>query len=224
MVIARDLVPSTGLETAILPPPAISGVGHTAEPAAAESDHDYGALFDLALSSQRQGDHRTAIVHYTQAIEIDPTTADAYINRGAAYESIGDLNLALKDLDLALARQQRPEAYNNRGNINFGKGHYDRAAEDYTKAIELQPANVIAHIYRGHSFRNMASYGDAIRDYNKALELADGEIDEHLRLRADAYIGLGIVHSLSAHHDDAIEHYSRAVRDCGSTPKTLLHS
>ena len=78
--------------------PAAEQFASAAESERLEPDPGYNALFDLALSSQRKGEYQKAITHYTKAIEIDSQLADAYINRGAAYEGTGDLDQALQDL------------------------------------------------------------------------------------------------------------------------------
>ena len=101
---------------------------------------EYNALIDSAYMSQMGGDYQRAIDYYTKAIDLDPQIAGVYVNRAAAYESIGDPDQALQDLDKALAIESKPEAYHNRGNIRFIKGDYDRAIQDYNKALELVPA------------------------------------------------------------------------------------
>ena len=90
--------------------------------APAESNHEYDALFQSALSAQRAGDFRKAVALYTQAIDLNSRIAGAYVNRGAAYESMGEIDLALQDYDAALAIEPRSEAYNNRGNVYSRKG------------------------------------------------------------------------------------------------------
>ena len=179
------------------------------------SDHGYDALFDWALSSQRKGDYQKAIDYYTKAIELNSQIADAYINRSAAYESTGDLDLALQDLDTALALEPKPEAYNNRGNVYFTQNDYDRAVQDYEKALELEPDNTGAHIYRGHAFKNLALYDHAIREYNEALALNPSN--------ANAHTSIGIVHSLRGDHDDAIEHYEQALKLDSGDPFIYLN-
>ena len=218
MVTARAPLPSLESQITIvpqlLPADAVQlvgahGSGHP------EPVRDYDTIHERAISFHKKGDFRKAIVCYTGAIELDPQIADAYINRGAAYECTGDLDLAFQDLDTALALELKSEAYNNRGNVHFKKRDYDRAIQDYTKAIELQPGNAGTYIYRGHSFRYLAFYGHATRDYNEALALNPGN--------ADAYVGIGIVHFLRGDHDKAIKNYDQALKIDSSDPDTYLN-
>ena len=142
-----------------------------------ESSPGDKALFDEALSFQKGGNYQKAIAYYTKAIEIRPQVSDAYINRGAAYESTGDLDLALQDLNIALGMGPRSEAYHIRGHVYFRKGDFGQAVLDLSEAIRLDSGNANAYIadaftYRGHSYRHMSCYDHAIRDYRKALALA----------------------------------------------------
>lgn len=180
-----------------------------------ESDRGYGALFDSALSFQKKGEYQKAIVHYTKAIKLNPQLSDAYINRGAAYESIGDLDLALQDVTMALHLYPKPEAYNNRANIHFEQGAFDLAIEDYSKSTELDPKNTSAYIFLGHAFKNLASYDHAIREYNKALALD--------RDSANIYVSIGIVYSLKGDHDHAMKYYDEALRRDFSDPHIYLN-
>ena len=218
MVTARALIPSLESQITIvpqlLPPVAVQLDGPDgSEPP--EPNHDYNSLFDLALSFQEKKDYRKAIVCYTKAIELSSQTANAYVNRGAAYESMGDLNLALQDFNTALALEPKSEAYNNRGNVYLKKRDYDRAVQDYKKTLELEPDNAGTHIYRGHAFKNMALYDRAIRDYNEALVLNPGN--------ADAYTSIGIIHYLRGEHDKAIKNYDQAMKLDSSDPYIYLN-
>lgn len=56
-----------------------------AEPQAVYSAHDY---FMMGLANQQNRDYRDAIADYTRAIELDPSFAPAWLNRGVAYEQL----------------------------------------------------------------------------------------------------------------------------------------
>ena len=111
---AREMAMPHPEPTLSLVPPVESAPPRLAE--------EYNALIDAAYTSQMDGNYQEAIANYTKAIELDPQIAGVYINRAAAYESIGDLDRALQDLDKALILESKPEAHHNRGNVYFTKG------------------------------------------------------------------------------------------------------
>ncbi len=85
-------------------------------------------------------EYQEAIEHYTEAIQLDPDYAKAYLNRGYAYDGLGQHQRAIEDFDKAI--QLEPDdavAYNNRGAAYYYLGQYQRAIEDYDKAIQLDP-------------------------------------------------------------------------------------
>ena len=186
-----------------------------AVPDPAGSGDDYSALFECALSAQKKGDYAAAIARYAEAIELDPHVAEVYINRGAAYESTGELDLALRDLDAALDIESRSDAYHNRGNVHFKKGDYGRAIRDYGEALKLDPGNADAHLYRGHALRNLAFYDKAIRDFEAALALDSRN--------ANAYVDIGITLHLKGDDDGAIGHYDRASEIDSDDPYIYLN-
>ncbi len=218
MVTARAPIPSLESQIIIvpqlLPADAVQlvgphGSGHP------EPVRDYDTIHERAISFHKKGDFRKAIVCYTRAIEFDPQTADAYVNRGAAYESMDDLNRALQDFNTALGLEPKSEAYNNRGNVYFMKRDYDRAIQDYSKALELGPDNAGAHLYRGHALKNVGLYDHAIRDYSEVLILDPDN--------ADAYTSIGIIHSLRGDQDNAIRNYAQALVLNPCDPYTYLN-
>ena len=222
MVTVREPIPWRGLRPRILAAPPGHDAAQRAESKNARSGRDYCSLFGLALECQLEGDQRRAIAHYTEAIKLEPRAADAYVNRAAAHQSWGDLELALRDLDQALALEASPEAYNNRGNIHFLKGDYDRAVRDYSEAVNLEPGNVSAYVGRGHSLRLLSIYGHAIRSYSEALDVIRDREGAPARHGADAHLGLGAVYSLMGENDTAISHYDRAIEFDPEDPLAYL--
>jgi tetratricopeptide (TPR) repeat protein len=64
---------------------------------------DLDTRFNLGLACLRLREPREAVVEFTSALERDPTLADAYYQRGNAYDDLGESGLALNNYAQALA-------------------------------------------------------------------------------------------------------------------------
>ena len=194
------------------PPAAAEESSESAPPS---QNLDYDELFAVALSSQKDGDYHKAITYYSEIIEAYPHIADVYINRGAAYESIGDFDLALDDLNTALELEPKFMAYNNRGSVYFKNRDYWRAIKDFSDALKLDPGNSPAYIHRGHAFSNLALYDCALQDYNEAMARDPGN--------AAIYTSLGFVYYIRGDHDNAIRNYDQALKLDSRDPYAYLN-
>lgn len=109
---------------------------------------------------------------FTVAIELDSKLVEAYNNRGACYNELGQIKLAFQDLDQAI--KLNPElslAYANRGIIYDNLRQFKQAIQEYNQAIKLNPELFEAYCYRGNIYNYMGQYGRAIEDYNQAIKL-----------------------------------------------------
>ena len=87
----------------------------------------------------------TAIADYTKVIDFDPTYADAYVNRGAAYAKLGQRELALADLNRALTLQPKNAgAFFTRGILYLEMKKYDLALPDFNNYLAIDPADTEA--------------------------------------------------------------------------------
>jgi lipoprotein NlpI len=62
-------------------------------------------------------------------------------------------------------------AFNNRGFAYGAKNDYDRAIQDLTEAIRLNPSDATAFNNRGADYRHKQDYDRAIQDYTEAIRL-----------------------------------------------------
>jgi tetratricopeptide (TPR) repeat protein len=117
-----------------------------------------------------------AIRHYTRAIELDPSLAEAYLRRGMAFRATGKLSLAIQDFERAgridpqaiSNNRYVADAYSNRGYIELNDLELGNAIEDFTKAIESYEDAL--HYYRRGQARLIAEDLDAaIEDFTRAL-------------------------------------------------------
>jgi tetratricopeptide (TPR) repeat protein len=91
-----------------------------------------------------------------------------------------------------------------RGDEKFAKKNYDKAIEDYTEAIRLNPKYWSPYYGRGVAYYWKKNYDKAIKDYTEAIRLNPKN--------ASAYIALGDSYSQRGNYDKALSDYAEAVR------------
>jgi tetratricopeptide (TPR) repeat protein len=80
---------------------------------------------------------------------------------------------------------------------------YERAIEDFGRAIELNPEDATAYHNRGSTYGDLQEYEQAIEDYDRAIELNP----EY----ATAYNNRGLAYAHLQEYERAIEDYGRAI-------------
>ena len=130
----------------------------------------------LNLDSQNRYDE--AISEYTKAIELNPNSEAAYLNRGNDYVRKLQFDLAIADFNKAIELNPNDEAaYLARGNAYINKGFRDSAVyifaiADFSKAITLNPNDAVAYDNRGYAYALNKQYDLAVPDLNKAIQLS----------------------------------------------------
>jgi tetratricopeptide (TPR) repeat protein len=79
--------------------------------------------------------------------------------------------LILSAIVIAIGCVSQAIIYYNRGNDYLHEGDYDRALENYNKAIELDPDIYQVYGNRGNIYDVKGEYEKAIADQTKALEI-----------------------------------------------------
>ena len=111
------------------------------------------------------------IEELSQTIKQQPKNAVIYNNRGTAYHSLGQHQLAVNDYDKAVAlKKDYADAYNNRGVAYYSLGKYDKAIEDFNKAISLKQNFGDAYANRGLLYLKLNKKDLGCPDAKKACE------------------------------------------------------
>jgi tetratricopeptide (TPR) repeat protein len=141
----------------------------------------------------------------------------------------------LNDVISKSPNKARP--YNNRGSLFKGENKFDRAIQDFTKAIALKPNYALPYYNRGIVYSKQKKNENALKDYSKAIELnpdyykaycergnllqsqnkfdrAIQDYNKAIELNpnyAIAYNNTGIVFKKKKKLDAALENYNKAI-------------
>ena len=120
-----------------------------------------------------------AINLFTQATEADPDYAAAYAELGQSYwrkfydtNDRAWLNQAQKGCENAVSKdQQLSQAHTCLGLVDQSKGDYERAVEDFRRAIVFEPTNDDARRGLGTAFEAWGHFDEAEHSYQQAVEV-----------------------------------------------------
>lgn len=147
------------------------------------------AAYEAGLKLLGPADFKGAVTKFSESISISETPA-AYLERGTAYEALGQSDKALLDWNRAIALDANSaNAYAARGTHYRLGGKYAEAMADLNRSIQIVP-NVDALYQRGQAFAALGKFDDAMKDYNEAIELAR-EVPFLYLARASARRALG---------------------------------
>jgi len=86
-------------------------------------------------------------------------------------------------------------------NLNLNKP--EKAFEDFSHAIDIDPSRADAYLGRANTLNTLGRYEESLADYNRAIE-----IDPEL---ANAYANRGSAHSQTGQYKEAIADYEKAL-------------
>lgn len=149
-----------------------------------------------------------AINYFTAALSLDPNDSDLYLIRGRAYENkrrklSGIYKEYIDSLNLSSS-----EALRMTRNADYNSVYLDckeKAVENYTQAIRLNPRNADAYFYRGELLRLIG------RGEEYARGIAD--LEEAVRLNPSydrAFFLLGY-HNSREQPEKAMEYFNKAI-------------
>lgn len=143
------------------------------------ADDEYQRLFALAIE-----DHR-------QAVALDPSSPDVYLNRGQAFYDRAVLDSqdrhdpkpwfdrAAADFETAIRKDPRNDrAFDRLGLVHQATGEPEKAIEDFTREMALNPLGKArlndAYCTLGSLDQGRRQFAAAARDYRKSIELGGG--------------------------------------------------
>ncbi|PRW60068.1 tetratricopeptide repeat [Chlorella sorokiniana] len=127
-----------------------------------EDPQSASAHSNLGNVHQQQGKPELAVQDYSRAVELAPQAPVPYLNRAIAKETLG-----------VQAAQ--------RGDSQGAQTLWRSAAEDASRAIELDPKEFAAWFDRGNIDMRLSDFDGALADFRRAADLAPGLAGYRLR-------------------------------------------
>ena len=124
------------------------------------------------LNNIAQGNNEQALIHFSNAIDLDPQNSEMYINRGNTYRVLEDYEMAIQDYSAAIELDPKSASvYQSRGFSFYMTLQFENAIEDFTKAIELDPKISDLYMQRGLAYADSGQSDLALADLLYFLEL-----------------------------------------------------
>lgn len=136
------------------------------------------------------GQYEKALEYCNQAIALDSTKNEYWLNKAMIEDNAGMYNEAINDITAYIALE--PDdffGYYRRGWIKDKMKDYDAAIEDYTMAVTLEPEYAYAFMCRGNMYHIKGETDKAIADFKETVRL--DSIPEEADCAHYAYYYLG---------------------------------
>jgi tetratricopeptide (TPR) repeat protein len=131
---------------------------------------------NLGLAHVALGEHKKAVLDFSNALVHQPDYVDALNNRGYALTHADSEGKALADFKRALELQPKNAAvFNNRGLLQLRAERYEEAIRDFSKAIELEPLNAKYYTERSNALAKVGRADEAAKDDAKVVWLKELE-------------------------------------------------
>ena len=159
----------------------------------------------LAMIAVETGRYADAVTLCCQALEINPTSAETYLDMGSAMLRLGQAQAALECLDAAITLDgENAQTHNNRGLALKALGHLEEAQACYRQAIRLDADSKEAWLNLGAVQRQLNLHDAALASYARTIALHPDY--------ARAYVNRGLVLHDLGRLPQAIAQFDTALR------------
>jgi len=124
---------------------------------------------DLGFIMARVGKTAEALTAYRKALELDPGCASAHFNLAVSSVQVGDLEGAESHYRQALQAKPNAETHNGLGFVLSRSGRSEQAAEEFRKAIQLDPKYTPAYNNLAAALQAQGKLDDAVAYYQRSL-------------------------------------------------------
>jgi tetratricopeptide (TPR) repeat protein len=160
---------------------------------------------DAGLAVARKGHFEKALSLFTRSIELDPDRWESYRIRGINYVKLGQHDLAIADLGVAIRRNpQCAECFYERATVEILTGQLGTALEDLSRCLDLDIHFESAYSTRAGIYTRMGLYRQALEDIDVAVKLKPCNAG-YLQNRA-------VILTAMDRYGEAIENYEQAIQ------------
>jgi tetratricopeptide (TPR) repeat protein len=140
----------------------------------------------LGIALARFAEPQTARESFEKAIELDPQFVEPYVNLTLVLAQLKEFALAVDCISRAIELQGNSlaAAYSHflKGRLHDEQDMPEKAAQEFTKAIELRPDYAEAYLELGTMRRKLQDSEGALKAFQKAVELAPNDPAARYRL------------------------------------------
>src|SRR5262245_5132050 len=168
-------------------------------------------MLSQAIKLHRSGDLPSAIRAYETILARYPDVADVRLNLGTAYASAGDQEKAIAQYQRALTLVTASDPAKSAGirallgAVRLRTGDYFQAAEEFERAVELDPTRLSLNATLGNVLRELQKLDEADSAYRRELKLNPADFDSNL------YHGV-YLYKYQQKYDESIAHLESALR------------
>lgn len=157
-------------------------------------------FFEIALQAK---DNEKRVELYTECLKLNPKIKEAYLNRGGAYDRMGNYSEAIKDYDRALSIDPNFDlALSNKAYTYVTLGNLDEALIWLSKALKINPSSFFATGLMGTVYFKMKKFDEALLWLNKKIEIYP--------LQAGGYISRGLFYMETGNYELADADFKKA--------------
>lgn len=163
---------------------------------------NFDALHLLGVLAHQCGANEQAVEFLTKAVSVNPSSAQAHVNRANVLKALNRVEDALASFDKALKITRDPATYYLRGTLLAETQRFEEAAEAFTKAISLKPDFSEAYSNLANCMVALERPGEALKSFDRALAIKPD---------ADDYYNRGIALEKLGRFEEAINSYDKAI-------------
>jgi len=163
------------------------------------------AIFMKGMIYKESGDTSKAVSTFQNAVEIDPSFYNAYMQLGILYQIKNDPAAEGYFSNAIQINPRSEEAFYGRGLWYQEHNQLNKAIQDYTTIVQINPKNAKAHFNLGYIHHVLLDVKpEAIKHYTRAIEADPGYVE--------AYYNRGICYEAVGNLSDAAADFKEALK------------